>query len=167
MPSFLFQKFCKSTKPEPTSQRKLMVSNKNEHKLSSKSCDFNGKTLLQLPVHLSTQHNGKPSLICVHFTKYFTTESDFKKHLKEQHTLGISSQKDKKDDQSFRSASNNTFEIIKIEAEKNHDLVDFLLEKETLSQETLMENSQQKPVKVQISVKLNLQKPIEEDSETR
>ena len=44
-------------------------------------------------------------------------------------------------------------------------MLEFLLEKETLIRETLLENSQRKPVKVQLSVKLILQKPIEEDTE--
>ena len=68
----------------------------------------------------------------------------------------------KKDDRTSSSAFNNTYKIFKIEAEDNHDLLDFLLEKETLIRETLMENSQRKPVKVQLSVKLVSQKPIED-----
>ena len=93
------------------------------------------------------------------------TESDFRKHLREQHSLPMRNQIDKKDDRNFNSAFNNTFKIFKIEAEDNHDLVDVLLEKETLIRDTLLENSQRKPVKVQLSVKLILQKLIEEDTD--
>ena len=92
------------------------------------------------------------------------TESDFRKHLREQHSLPMRNQTDKKD-RNFSSAFNNTFKIFKIEAEDNHELLEFLLEKETLIRETLMENSQRKPVKVQLSVKLILQKPMEEDTD--
>ena len=93
--------------------------------------------------------------------EFFTTESDFRKDLREQQTLPIRIQTDKKIDRTFRSAFSNTFKIFKIEAENNHDLLEILLEKETLSQETLMENPQQKPVKVQLPVINILQKPIE------
>ena len=62
-------------------------------------------------------------------------------------------QTDKKDDRNFSSAF-KTFKIFKNEAEDKHDLLDFLLEKETLVRGTLIGNSQRKPVKVQLSVKL-------------
>ena len=120
--------------------------NKNEHELFCSSCDFNCKTLLEMQVHLSSQHNGKPSRICVYCKKIFMTESDFRKHLREQHSLPMRNQTDK-DDRNISSAFINTFKIFKIEAEDNHDLLEFLLEKETLIRETLMENSQRKPVK--------------------
>ena len=69
---------------------------------------------------------------------------------------------DEKVDRTFSSAFNNTFKIFKIEAEDNHDLLHFLLEKENLIREKLMDNTQRKPVKVQFSAKLILQKPIED-----
>ena len=149
-------------------RKKIHGLNKNEHELFCSSCDsavFNSKTLLEMQVHLSSQHNGKPSRICVYCKKTFTTESDFRKHLREQHSLPMRNQTDKKDDRNFSSAFNNTFKIFKIEAEDKHDLLEFLLEKETLIRETLMEYSQRKPVEVQLSVKLILQKPFEEDAD--
>ena len=112
--------------------KKIHGLNKNEHDLFCNSCDFNCKTLLGMQVHLSSQHNGKPSRICVYYKKIFMTESDFRKHLREQHSLPVRNQIDKKDDRILSSAFNNTFKIFKIEAEDNHDLLDFLLEKETL-----------------------------------
>ena len=138
---------------------------KNEHELFCSSCDFNYKTLIKMQVHLSSQHNGKPTRICVYCKKIFMTESNFRKHLREQHSLPMRNQTDKIDDRNFNSAFNNTFKIFKIEAEDDHNLLEFLLEKETLIQETLMENSQRKLKKVQLSVKLILQKPIEEDTD--
>ena len=72
---------------------------------------------------------------------------------------------DKKDDRTFSLAFNNTFNIFKIEVEENHDQLEFLLMKETLIPQILMENSQRKPVEVQFSVKVILQKPIEEDTD--
>ena len=146
-------------------RKKIHGMNNNEHELFCSSCDFNCKTLLEMQVHLSSQHNGKPSRICVYCKKIFITESDFRKHLREQHSLPMRNQTDKKDDRNFSSAFNNTSKFFKIEAEDNPDLLEFLLEKETLIRETLMENSQRKPVKVQLSVKLILQKPFEEDTD--
>ena len=146
-------------------RKKIHAMNKSEHELFCISCDFNCKTLLEMQVHLSSQHNGKPPRICVYCKKIFMTESDFSKHLREQHSLPMRNQTDKNDDRNFSSAFNNTFKIFKIEAEDNHDLPEFLLEKETLIRETLMVNSQRKPMKVQLSVKLILPKIIEEDTE--
>ena len=139
--------------------------NENDYELFCSSSDFNCETLLEMQVHLSSQHTGKPSRICVYCKKTFMTESDFRKHLREQHSLLTRNQKDKEDDRNFSSAFNNTFKIFKIEAQDNQDLLEFLLEMETLIRETLMENSQRKPVKVQLSVKLILRKPIEEDTD--
>ena len=118
-----------------------------------------------MQVHLSSQHNGKPSRICVYCKKSFTTETDFRKHPREQHSLPMRNQTDKKDDGTFSSVFNNTFKIIKIEAKDNYNMLEFGLEKETLIRETLMENSHRKPVKVQLSRKLILQKSIEEDTD--
>ena len=141
-------------------RKKIHGLNKNEHELFCSSCDFNCKTLLEKPVHLSSQRNGKPSRICVYCKKISMTESEFRKHLREQHSLPMRNQTDKKDDRTFSSAFNNTFKILKTEAAHSHDLLEVLLEKDTL-----MENSQRKPVKVQLSVKLILEKPIEEDTD--
>ena len=72
----------------------------------------------------------------------------------------------KKDNRAFSLAFKNTYKLFKVEAEDNDDLLEvLLLEKDTQIRETLIENSQQKPVKVQLSVKLLLQKSIEEDTE--
>ena len=118
-----------------------------------------------MQVHLSSQPNGKPSRFCVYCKKTFLTESDFRKHQREQHSLSMRNQTVKKDDRNISSAFNNTFKFFRIGAEDKHDLLEFLLEKETLIRETLMEKSQRKPVKVQLSVKLILKKPIEEDTD--
>ena len=119
-------------------RKKIDGLNKNENELFCSSCDFSCKTLLEMQVHMSSQHNGKPSRICVYCKKVFMTESDFRKHLCEQHSLPMRNQTDKKDDRNFSSAFNNTFKIFKVETEDKHDLVEFLLEKETLIGETLM-----------------------------
>ena len=122
-------------------RKKIRGINKNENELFCSSCDFNCKTLVEMQVHLSSQHNGKPSRICVYCKKIFMTESDFRKHLREQHSFPMRNQTDKKDDRTFSSAFNNTLKIFKIEAKHNHDLLEILLEKETLIRETLIENS--------------------------
>ena len=146
-------------------RKKVRGLNKNEHEIFCRSCNFNCKTLLEMQVHLSSQNNGKPSRICVYCKKNFMTESDLTKHLREQHSLPMRNQADKKDGQNFSSTCNNTFKISKIEAEDKHDLLENLFEKETLIRETLPENSQRKPVNLQLSLKFILQKPIEEDSD--
>ena len=61
-------------------RRKIRGLNKNEHELYCSSCDFNCQTLLEMKVHGSYQHNGKPSRICVYCKNISMTESDFRKH---------------------------------------------------------------------------------------
>ena len=73
--------------------------------------------------------------------KILMTESDFRKYLSEQHSLPMRNQTDKKDDRAFSSAFTNTFKIFKMEAEDNHHLLKFSLEKGTLIREILTENS--------------------------
>ena len=77
-------------------RKKIHGLNKKEHKLFCSSCDFNCKTLLEMQVDLSSQHNGKPSRICVSCKKIFMTESDFRKHLRERPSLPMRNQTDKK-----------------------------------------------------------------------
>ena len=104
-------------------RRKTHSLNKNEHEIISSSCGLNCETPNETQVQLASQHNAKTSRISVYYRKTFTTESEFRNHLKEQHSPPMRNQTDNKGDRTFSSAFNNTFNIFRSEAGVNHVLL--------------------------------------------
>ena len=127
-------------------------------------CNFNSNSLLQMQSHLSTEHHGTPSRVCVYCKKIFITEDGFKKHLQNEHSLPVkrlnSATKFK-----TKSAFKGTFRSLFLDGDDSIDLIQFMLQNELVIRQALSENAQRSPLKVQLSASVELQKPADEKPE--
>ena len=146
-------------------RKKVHGIKKTEPELFCSLCNHTSKTLLDMQIHLSSTHGGNPARVCTYCKQVFITEESFTCHLQNEHSLPVSKQNDSKDQSPIISAFEDTFKTFRIDGENDLDFLEFMLKKESQIRQKLFELAQKRPLKVQISVNIRLEKPTGETSE--
>ena len=139
---------------------------RNVQEIFCSLCNFRSHSLLEMQSHLSTEHEGNPVRVCVYCKKVFIQEKEFKNHLHSEHSLPASQPIDPSENIRTKSAFKNTFQSFYVDGDGSIDLIQFMLQNELIVRQTLLENAQSSPLKMQMSANIRLQKPVEENPET-
>ena len=93
-----------------------------------------------MQAHLTTKHERKPARVCIYCKKVFINEKDFKSHFQNEHTLPIAHSNDSLTSKS-NSAVRNMFKTLQLEGDDSIDLIQFVLRKEPVIRQTLLEST--------------------------
>ena len=129
-------------------------------------CPFKSYSLAVMKKHVEEKHGSTKQKLCIYCNSLFSDTKIFNKHLQEVHSLPpVTQTQNSKGKLLQASAFGGTVQTYYLEANGDHDFLQFMVDRKQLIDEIIEEAVQAEPKKVQLSARVKLEKPALEDED--